>query len=347
MGDSRMHAVTETEAIARPPRVLSGMRPTARLHLGNLEGALRAWSELQATHECFYVVADWHALTTNYERNDELCTLVREMVLDWCGAGLDPSKCTIFVQSDVPEHAELALLLGMMTPVPWLERSVTYKEWMAHTDVARSAGLGLLAYPVLQAADILVHRATTVPVGKDQAQHIEVTRDIARRFNALYGDVLPVPEPHYSEFAALPGTDGRKMSKTYGNVIHISDPPPIVERRIAMMFTDPAKVYKGDKGHPERCPAFTYHRCYNAAETEFIEGECKAGALGCVECKAALAARVVAALAPIQDRRRDVDLEPGALADLLAEGARRARESARQTLDAVREAMGLWHRTAP
>ncbi len=337
---------TDSPTAARPPRVLSGMRPTARLHLGNLEGALRAWAGLQETHECFFVVADWHALTTHYERNDELRSFVREMVLDWCGAGLDPETCTIFVQSDVPEHAELALLLGMMTPVPWLERSVTYKEWMTHTDVARSAGLGLLAYPVLQAADILVHRATTVPVGRDQAQHIEVTRDIARRFNALYGEAFPLPEPHYSEFAVLPGTDGRKMSKTYGNVIHISDPPPVLERRIAMMFTDPAKVYKGDRGHPHRCPAFTYHRCYNAAETAEIEEGCAAGALGCVECKARLASRVIEALEPIQARRREFDLEPGALADLLADGARRARASARETLEIVREAMGLWHRTA-
>lgn len=321
------------------------MRPAARLHLGNLEGALRTWLTLQEQADCRFVIADWHALTTGYEDTAELRGLVREMILDWYAVGLDPQKCCIFVQSDVPEHAELALLLGMMTPVPWLERSVTYKEWMSQSAVARSAGLGLLSYPVLQAADILVHRATAVPVGKDQTQHVEMTRDIARRFNQLYGEVFPLPEPHFSDFPALPGTDGRKMSKNYGNVILISEPPSILARKVETMFTDPAKVFRGDSGHPDRCPVFTYHRCYQPAGEAEIQAGCESGSLGCVDCKHALAQAMSEALGPIQARRAELAQDPSGLLDMLAEGADRARAAARETLALVREAMGLWTRT--
>lgn len=325
-------------------RILSGMRPTARLHLGNLEGALRLWTELQHEQECFFLIADWHALTTGYQHTDRHRALVREMALDWFAAGLDPKASVIFVQSDVRAHAELALLLSMITPVPWLERSVTYKEWLSDPEVARTAGLGLLGYPVLQAADILLYRATAVPVGKDQSQHIEMTRDIAGRFNHLFEEVFPEPEALHSEHPILPGTDGRKMSATQGNAIYLGDPAGVIERKVSSMFTDPAKVYKGDKGHPERCPVFALHGCYNRARLAEIRDGCSSGALGCVECKTELAGAVVASLAPFRRRREALAADPGALKDILEDGARKARGVSEETLARVRDAMGLWPR---
>jgi tryptophanyl-tRNA synthetase len=303
------------------------------------------WTRLQGTHECYFVVADWHALTTGYRRTDDLRACVRDMVLDWYSAGIDPPKCCVFVQSDVPEHAELCLLLSTLTPIPWLERSTTYKEWMSHREVAQSAGLGLLAYPVLQAADILAYRANLVPVGKDQTQHVEITRDIAGRFNSMFGPVFPLPEALYSDFPALPGTDGRKMSKIYGNVIHLSDPEAAVERKIATMLTDPAKIYKGDPGRPDICPVFVYHNCYNIGSSPEIRAGCESGDLGCVECKAILTAALAEALSPIRRRRAELARDPDALLDILRDGARRASVVARDTLARVREAMGLWPRT--
>jgi len=318
------------------------MRPVARLHLGHLEGALRTWTRLQHEYECFFVIADLHALTTGEHDRAETRALVREMLLDWYAAGVDPEHCRMFVQSDVPEHAELALLLSMVTPVSWLERCTTYREWPTQPQMGRSPGLGLLGYPVLQAADILVYRADLVPVGKDQTQHLEITRDIAARFNSIYGEVFPLPAPLYSDFPLLPGTDGRKMAKAYGNTIHMGDAQPVMERKIATMFTDPAKVYKGDRGHPDVCPVFTHHRCYNASRTGDIRAGCESGVLACVDCKAELSTVIEAALAPLRERRSTLASDETAVGDILARGAADARVAAGETLARVREAMGLW-----
>jgi len=323
------------------------MRPVARLHLGHLEGALRTWTRLQHEHECFFVIADWHALTTGEHDRIETRALTREILLDWYAAGLDPERCRMFVQSDVPEHAELALLLAMVTPVSWLERCTTYKEWLAQPQVGRSASLGLLGYPVLQAADILVYRADLIPVGRDQTQHLEITRDIAARFNSVYGEVFPLPAPLYSEFPLLPGTDGRKMTKAYGNTVHIGDAPAAIERKIATMFTDPAKVYRGDKGHPNICPVFTYHCCYNVAGTGEIRPGCESGEFGCVDCKGELSVALNAALEPIRERRLALADDEAAVREILARGAADARVAARETLARVREAMGLWTTARP
>lgn len=340
--------MTETVSTHEPPVravVVSGMRPTARLHLGNLEGALRTWLSLQDDHTCYFLVADLHALTTGPSDRARLDELRREMVLDWYGAGLDPKRCTVFCQSDVPEHTELAVLLAMITPVPWLERSVTYREWLSHSSAAKPASLGLLGYPVLQAADILAYRATLVPVGRDQTQHVEMTRDIARRFGALYGGVLPLPEAVLSDFPNLPGTDGRKMSQLYGNAILVADTPDAIVTKVRTMFTDPAKVYKGDKGHPERCPVYTYHCCYSKGRTPEVHDGCRTGALGCAECKVALGEALVEALAPLRARRMQLAADDGQLASVLAEGAAQARQAAQETLALVRDAMGLRRRT--
>ncbi|HID08441.1 MAG TPA: tryptophan--tRNA ligase, partial [Armatimonadetes bacterium] len=276
-------------------RILSGMRPTGKLHLGNLEGALKQWVELQDEYECFFEIADWHALTTAWQDTRELRAFVRDLAIDWLSAGIDPERSVIFVQSRVPEHAELHLLFSMFVPVPWLERNPTYKDWLEELGPA-AATYGLLGYPVLQAADILIYKADTVPVGKDQLPHLELTREIARRFNYLYGKLFPEPQAKLTEFALVPGIDGRKMSKTYNNHILMSEVAKEVERKIKRMYTDPQKVRKGDPGHPDTCPVFMLHRIYNAAETEEIAPECRSGRLGCVPCKANLITKLNAAL---------------------------------------------------
>lgn len=322
-------------------RVVSGMRPTARLHLGSLEGALRLWTELQRDSDCYFLVADLHALTTSQGDTTRLSGLIRDMVLDWLAAGLDPQHAVIFVQSQVPAHAELALLLGTITPVPWLERCVTYKEWMATPEVARTAGLGLLAYPVLQAADTLLYQATTVPAGRDQVQHIELTRDIVGRFNSLFGTAFPLPVVLHSDAPALPGTDGRKMSSAYGNAIYLEDSCHTVDRKVMSMFTDPSKVFRGDVGHPQRCPVFTLHRCYSLHTVGEIDEGCSRGRLDCVECKGLLAQHINSALEPLREQRRVLESDPELLHDVLREGARRARSASEETVTRVREAMGL------
>jgi len=233
-------------------RILSGMRPTGKLHLGNWEGALRQWVALQDDYECFYEIADWHALTTAWEDTTQLRQNIRDLAIDWLSAGLDPNRCVLFVQSWVPEHAELHLLLSMLVPVSWLELNPTYKEWVQE---GKAPNYGLLGYPVLQAADILIYKADTVPVGKDQLPHLEMTREIARRFNRLYGDVFPEPQALLSEFPYVPGIDGRKMSKSYDNHIHLADPPEVVRQKVSVFFTDPHKIRRNDPGRPEICPS--------------------------------------------------------------------------------------------
>lgn len=319
-------------------RILSGMRSTGRLHLGHLEGVLRNWVALQDDYECFFEVADWHALTTAWQDTGEIRANARELVLDWISAGIDPEKSVVFVQSAVKEHAELFLLLGMLSGVGWLERCTTYKDWIAKN---YEPNYGLLGYPVLQCADIVMYKASVVPVGKDQLQHLEMTRELVRRFNNTYSEVFVEPQPKLAEFPDLPGTDGQKMSKSYGNEIQIADPPDTIQKKLRGMFTDPEKVRKGDPGHPETCPVFTLHNVYNRTETGPIAATCRTGELGCVECKGRLHKQMTEALAPLQARRAELEHNPELIDDILEEGNSKARKVAQQTMTEVRESMKI------
>jgi tryptophanyl-tRNA synthetase len=326
----------------RQKRILSGMRPTGKMHLGNFYGALYNWLRLQEEYECHYFVADWHALTTEYESPQDIAGYIPEMVMDWLSVGLDPAKSTIFVQSAIPEHAELYLIFGMFTPVPWLERNPTYKDQiqeLAHKDLAT---YGFLGYPVLQAADILMYKAHGVPVGVDQVPHVEMTREIARRFNHLYKPIFPEPEALLTEIPKLTGTDGRKMSKSYNNCIYLSDPPEVMAQKVRQMITDVQRPYKRDPGEPDRCLAFPFHRLNLPRERlEEITESCRAAGLGCVECKVLLAEALLENLAPIQERRRYYEAHPDEVKDILLQGNQKAREEAKRTLAEVREAVGF------
>ncbi|MDO8683563.1 MAG: tryptophan--tRNA ligase [Armatimonadota bacterium] len=321
-------------------RILSGMQPTGILHLGNYEGALRNWVRLQDEYEAYFCIVDWHALTTLYEDTKQIKENIRQVAIDFIAAGLDPDKCAVFVQSDVKEHAELHLLLSMITPVPWLERVPTYKEKQEQLQL-ESASYGLLGYPVLQAADILVYKANVVPVGRDQLPHLELSREICRRFNNIYGEIFPEPEAKLTEYPVLPGTDGRKMSKSYDNAIYLADSAEETTRKIRSMFTDPLKVYKNDPGHPETCPVFALHQVYNKAETEQIAHDCRAGTLGCVACKTRLAEAMNQALAQVRERRKELEDDPSKLDKILASGAEKARVIASETMKQVRSVMGI------
>lgn len=329
--------------------ILSGMRPTGKLHLGNLEGALRQWVALQDDYKCFWMIADWHALTTGYENAHEIKENVVEVALDFLSSGLDPEKSAIFRQSDVKEHAELHLLFSMITPTPWLIRNPTVKEQ------ARDMGLigegeeemvkinyGLLGYPVLQAADILIYKANFVPVGKDQLSHLEITREIARKFNYLYKPIFPEPQPIIGEYPLLLGTDGRKMSKSYNNCIFLSDPPEVIRSKVANMFTDPLRIYRSDPGHPDECPVYSYHLIYNKSHAQEIKEACESAKIGCVDCKRKCAEALIQRLEPIRVKRAKLESSPSILFDILREGARKAREVASVTIEEVREAMGAW-----
>ncbi|UCH33938.1 MAG: tryptophan--tRNA ligase [Armatimonadota bacterium] len=321
--------------------IFSGMRPTGPVHLGNLEGALRSWVTLQDEYELYCGIVDLHALTTDHEDTSELAARVRQMAVDFISAGIDPELSTILVQSHVREHAELHLLLSMITPVGWLERVPTYKEKVDDLHGA-APGYGLLGYPVLMASDILLYRSDTVPVGQDQLPHLELTREIARRFNYLYGEVFSEPAAKVTKHAVLPGLDGRKMSKSYDNLIYIAEDPESIRAKVKGMFTDPSRAYRTDPGHPDICPVFTYHSIYTATDvTREIEQECKGAQIGCVECKEKLAQSIIAALAPIRERRQEIEARPGLVDEILHEGAERARRVARSTMALVREAMKL------
>jgi len=323
-------------------RILSGMRPTGKLHLGNFYGALFNWVSLQEEYECFYFVADWHAMTTEYEDAKDIRDYIPEMLMDWLAAGLNPEKSTLFVQSALPEHAELYLIFGMFTPVPWLERNPTYKDQvqeLAHKDLAT---YGFLGYPVLQAADILMYKAHGVPVGVDQVPHVEMTREIARRFNHLYQPLFPEPEALLTEIPKLTGTDGRKMSKSYNNCIYLSDTPEVIATKVRGMVTDTQRPYRKDPGEPDRCLAFPFHRLNLPPEKiEEIVVECRAAKLGCVDCKKMLAEALLANLAPIQERRHYYENNPGEVTEILLAGNARARTTARQTMAEVREAIAF------
>jgi tryptophanyl-tRNA synthetase len=322
-------------------RVMAGLRPSGDLHLGNYLGALRNMVELQERYACFFEIADWHMLTTGYEDTAGLRRAVEDMLLAWLGAGIDPERAVVFVQSDVPEHAELALLLGMVTPLSWLERVPTYKEQLRELAGREIATYGFLGYPVLQTADILAYRAEGVPVGRDQLPHLEIAREIARRFNHLYGPVFPEPQAMLTESPVVPGTDGRKMSKSYGNTLPLDAPPEEIRGRIRTMVTDPRKVRRHDPGHPEVCPVFALHQALaDAGTVAEIEAGCRSGELGCVDCKARLTGEVEAVLEPMRERRSRV--RAADVRDILAAGAGQARAEARETLEETREAMRLW-----
>ena len=396
-------------------RVLSGMRPTGRLHLGHYHGVLRNWVRLQHEHQCFFFVADWHALTTHYEDTAGLGSHVWDMVIDWLAAGVDPGAATIFVQSRVPEHAELHLLLSMITPLGWLERVPSYKDQQAQLADRHLDTYGFLGYPLLQAADILIYRAGLVPVGEDQVAHVELTREVARRFNHLYGRepgfeekaeaaiakmgkkqarlyrdlrrryqergdeealevaralleeqqnltvgdrerlygyleggwrvILPEPEALLTPTPKMPGLDGRKMSKSYGNTVALRDPPDEVARKIRTMPTDPARVRRSDPGDPEKCPVWEWHQVYSDEATRaWVQEGCRSAAIGCVECKQRIIDAVLAELEPLQARAREYEEDPELVRRIVAEGCEAAREVARETMQEVRQAMGLAYR---
>ena len=393
-------------------RVLSGMRPTGELHLGNYHGALRNWIELQYHYECYFFVADWHALTTGYEDTSGIERNVNQMVIDWLAAGLNPGACTIFIQSHVPEHAELHLLLSMVTPLPWLERVPTYKDQIEQLKDRDLATYGFLGYPLLQSADILLYRPQYVPVGEDQVAHVEITREIARRFNHLYGrepdledrakraikqlgsrlaqryeelrrgyqergdgdalsaartlvesshrltladrerllgylegtgrTILPEPQSLLTKTPKVPGLDGRKMSKSYGNTIGLREETDSVAKKLKTMQTDPARVRRTDPGDPEKCPVFDLHRIYSdEARLQWVQEGCRSAGIGCLECKKPLIDAVVAEIGGMRSRAQEFEESPELVRGILNEGCERARETARRTMADVREAMGL------
>ncbi len=323
-------------------RIVSGMRPTGRLHLGHLIGTLHNWRRLQERADCFFFVADWHALTTDYDRSEGVAANVLEMVIDWLAAGIDPARATIFVQSAVPEHAELHLLLSMITPVGWLERVPTYKEMQQQLEDRDLSTYGFLGYPVLQAADILMYRATGVPVGADQVPHVELTREIARRFNHLFGDTFVEPQALLTEMPRVPGLDGRKMSKSYGNAVYLADSAAEVKAKLSRMMTDPRRARRHDPGDPDDCPAYNLHRVYcTPEELAYTAHGCRTAGIGCLECKQIMIARAEEELAPIRERRARLAERLDDVRDLLAGGTARARAAAAEMMTVVRERVGL------
>ncbi len=333
------------------PVLLSGFRPTGRLHLGHLHGTLKNWVKLQATYRSFFFVADWHALTTAFEHTEGIAQSTREMVADWLAVGLDPERSVIFRQSAVLEHAELFLMFAMITPTPWLLRNPTVKEQAKELGLVSSddesemskINFGHLGYPVLQAADILVYKANKVPVGLDQVPHVEVTREIARRFNHLYRPVFPEPDALLSEVPKISGLDGRKMSKSYNNAVFLSEPANDVDAKLSRMMTDPRRVRRKDPGDPKDCPAYqSFHKIYcTPEELAAIDAGCKSASIGCLDCKKVMIKHVLADLAPIQERRREIDATPSLVTDVIEDGNRRAHAVASETMREVREAVGL------
>jgi len=377
---------------AQSDRVLSGMRPTGRLHLGHYNGVLKNWVTLQHEYPCFFFVADWHALTTHYDDTGSIADHALDMVVDWLAAGVDPGSATLFVQSRVPEHAELHLLLSMITPIGWLERVPTYKDMQEQLREKDLATYGFLGYPLLQAADILIYRAGRVPVGEDQVAHVELTREVARRFNFLYGrepgfeekaeaaikkmgkktqrlyqqqcrryqeqkerlygylegsgvTILPEPEALLTAASKMPGLDGRKMSKSYGNTISLRDDPGQVEQKIRTMPTDPARVRRSDAGNPEKCPVWEFHKIYSdSAVHDWVREGCVSAGIGCVECKQPVIDAVIKELAGFAERAAPYEQDPELVKQIVADGCDAARDEARETLTEVRQAIGLSYR---
>lgn len=317
------------------------MRPTGKLHLGNYLGALDNWVKLQDQFDCFFFIANWHALTSDLSRTAEIPENTIEMAADWLGAGLSPERSVIFIQSLVPEHAELHLLFSMVTPVAWLERVPTYKETVEQLHI-ESPSYGLLGYPLLQAADILIYKANYVPVGVDQLPHIELTREIARRFNNAFGSVFPEPEARLTEIPKVPGTDGRKMSKSYDNCIYLSDTPEVVISKVKPMITDPARKRRSDPGNPDICPVFDLHKIFTpeADRLSCAEG-CRTAGIGCLDCKDVLLRYLLPPLGEIRERRQRFVEKPKEVVEILKDGSRRAREVAQATMADARRAVGI------
>jgi tryptophanyl-tRNA synthetase len=322
--------------------IVSGMRPTGRLHLGHLHGALKNWVKLQEAYRCFFFVADWHALTTDYANSKGIRQSSVEMAIDWLSVGLDPKRSVIFCQSQIKEHAELHLLLSMIVPVPWLERNPTYKEQVQEIKDRDLSTYGFLGYPVLQSADIVMYKANKVPVGVDQAPHVELTREIVRRFNQVYAAIFPEPEVLLTEIPKVPGLDGRKMSKSYNNAVFLSDSPEEIDKKLSRMMTDPARVKRSDPGEPEKCPAFNLHKIYcTPGEIDFVSRGCRTAGIGCLECKKVMIKHVIEDLAPIREKRAALEKRPAAVEEALSAGNRVARERAAETMEEVRSAIGL------
>ncbi|MDD8031677.1 MAG: tryptophan--tRNA ligase [Acidobacteriota bacterium] len=322
--------------------VLSGMRPTGPLHLGNYVGALRSWLKLQDTHRCFFTIVPWHALSSEYENPKVIKDFTFEVALDWLSAGLDPEKSVLFIQSEVKEHAELHLLLSMITPLAWLERVPTFKEQQQELQDRELNTYGFLGYPLLQTADIIIYKAEVVPVGEDQAFHIELAREIVRRFNRFYGEVFPEPQILLTEVPKLAGTDGRKMSKSYNNAIYLKDSPDTIKKKISPMITDTRRKRRSDPGEPTDCPVFTLHRAFvNEKKREELAAGCRSATIGCLDCKKVVIDTLIEEFAPLREKRAYYLKHPGLVWEIFEEGSRKARKAAQETMEKVRQVMGL------
>jgi len=323
-------------------RIVSGMRPTGPLHLGNYHGALENWISMQNDYDCFFFIADWHALTSDYENTSRTREFTRQMMVDWLSAGLSPEQSTLFVQSHIKEHAELFLLLSMITPVPWLERNPTYKDQIDQLNNKDLSTFGFLGYPVLQAADIIIYKAEGVPVGIDQVPHIELTREIVRRFNNFYGPVFPEPQTILTKMAKILGTDRRKMSKSYQNAIYLSDTPEAIMKTVSQMITDPQRARKSDPGDPDVCNVFEFHKIYSDSKlAATINTDCRSAKIGCVECKKLMAKHLADALAPMREKNAYYTAHPDLVNDMLTAGEKKAAQVAGETLAEVRAAIQI------
>jgi tryptophanyl-tRNA synthetase len=328
----------------RKKRIVSGMRPTGNLHLGNYEGALKNWIKLQDSgeYDCFYFIADLHALTSDYADTSAIKQNTIDMVSDWIAAGLDPERSTIFVQSLVPQHSELHVILSAVTPLGWLERVPTYKEQRENITEKDIGNYAFLGYPVLQAADIIMYKAEFVPVGKDQASHVELTREIVRRFNNCFGEVFPEPKALHTEVLSLPGTDGRKMSKSYGNAIYLIDSPDVVREKARMMITDRTRIKRTDPGHPENCDVCQMHRFFLSSDAaDGLDDDCRNARIGCVDRKRNLADSIIERYGAIAERSRELRDKPEEVVAIIKEGSRRARSQAEKTMSEVRRAIKM------
>lgn len=324
------------------PRISSGMRPTGKLHLGHVVGALKNWVKLQESYQSFHFIADWHALTSDFADTTEIDQFRTEMMIDWLASGLDPQKSVLFVQSAVPEHAELHLLFSMITPLGWLERVPTYKEQRDNITDRDLGNYGFLGYPVLQAADILMYKADAVPVGEDQVPHVELTREIGRRFNSIYGPVFPEPQALLTPVPRLPGLDGRKMSKSYGNDISLSDSPETIRGKVKTMITDPARKRRHDPGNPDICPVFSYHKIYSSQDIQDgVQRDCRTAKIGCVDCKKWMSDGLLQEISPLLERRQEYAGRRREIGDIIQEGNRRASQVAGETMQAVRQSMKM------
>ncbi len=323
-------------------RIVSGMRPTGKMHLGHLHGALDNWKRLQTEYECFYFIADWHALTSEYANSGIIKESILDIVIDWISIGLDPDVCTFFIQSHIQEHVELHLVFSMITPLPWLERNPTYKEQLKELSQKDVYTYGFLGYPVLQAADILMYKASGVPVGEDQAPHIELTREIARRFNHLYREVFPEPETLLAPTSKILGIDRRKMSKSYDNAIFLTDTDDEIYSKTGRMITDPQRARRTDPGNPEVCNVFSFHEIYTPGETvDQINRDCRSAAIGCVECKKIMAENLCAAFGPIREKRRELESDIDKVKNIIERGNSKAKSIAQKTMAEVKEAIGI------